>query len=94
VHIPVTEAEVGRSSYNRIAVTAPESQETGLLQTPSPVSTARRSFEAVSPISSSPQETEWKWGESQVLTDPKFIQKLKERKYPAADRHIMRKKAT
>jgi hypothetical protein len=56
------------------------SQQTGLLQTQTPVSTARRSSEALGQISSTPLETEWKWEETQLLTNPKFIQKLKERK--------------
>jgi hypothetical protein len=65
--------------------TTPETQE--LHMTPSPAPTARRSFEDVSPIPSTSQTKKRKTGKSKMLTDPKFIQKLKDRKTSAAGRN-------
>jgi hypothetical protein len=72
----MSESQAAEASEN----TAPQTQ--GVRLTPSPVSTARRSFEDVSPVPSISQTKKRKTRQSQMLTDPKFIQKLKERPLP------------
>jgi hypothetical protein len=79
----VTETKAVKTSTVNSDEIAPERQEFPHLL---PVSAVRSNFEDISPIPSTSQTKKRKTGESEVLTDPKYIQKLKERKASASER--------